>query len=243
MMKRIVMLLSILVLSAQVLAADSVKPATAARLKESLAKVMKGSPDSIKATPVPGLYEAAFGAQVLYLSEDGRYFISGEMYDLQKRTSLTEERRAQARLAVLKSIDERSMIIYPAKGKAKHTITVFTDIDCGYCRKLHQGMDEMNELGITVRYLFFPRAGVGSDSYKKAVDVWCASDRNKALTLSKNNQPVPDTKSCDAPIQKHMALGETFGVNGTPAIVLEDGRMLPGYMPPKQLFAALEAKQ
>lgn len=243
MLKRIALVIGVLLLASQSYAAESVKPATAAKLKEALAKVIKGSPDEINATPIPGLYEATFGAQVFYLSEDGRYFMSGEMFDLQKRVSLTEERRGKGRLAALGAISESTMLVYPAKGKAKHTITVFTDIDCGYCRKLHQGMAEMNELGITVRYLSYPRAGVGSDSYKKAVDVWCAADRNKAMNQAKANQPITNTKACDAPIQKHMALVEAFGVSGTPAIVLESGRLIPGYMPPQQLLATLEGKQ
>lgn len=242
-MKRVVLFAAALLLASVVHAADTVSEATKARLKGVLAQVMQGSPDAISATPIPGLYEAAYGAQLFYLSEDGRYLINGEVFDVQKRVSLTEQRRSQARLTALKSLGESSMIVYPAKGKVKHTITVFTDVDCGYCRKLHQGMAEMNGLGITVRYLSFPRAGVGSDSFKKAVDIWCAKDRNKAMDLAKAGQPVTDTQSCSAPIERHMALAATFGVNGTPAIVADDGRMLPGYLPPKQLLDTLDGKQ
>jgi len=242
MIKRLFLLAVATLLAGSVLAADKVSTATANRLKGVLAQVMPGSPDSINATPLPGIYEVAYGAQVIYVSEDGHYLFHGELYDVQTRTSLTEERRTQARLAALKGIDESSMIVYPAKGKAKHTVTVFTDVDCGYCRKFHQGMEEMNNLGITVRYLSYPRAGVDSESFKKATDVWCSKDRNKAMDKAKAGQPVTDAPKCDAPIKSQMALANSFGVTGTPSLVLDDGRFIPGYLPPQQLLAALEGK-
>lgn len=242
MMKRLFLLAAGILIAGSVLAAETVSTTTATRLKGVLAQVMPGSPDSINATPMTGIYEVVYGPQVLYVSEDGRFLVNGEMFDVQKRTNLTEERRTRARLATLKSLDEKSMIIYPAKGKAKHTVTVFTDIDCGYCRKLHQGMAEMNNLGITVRYLSYPRAGVGSDSYKKAIDVWCSTDRNKAMDKAKANQAVTNATKCDAPVNKHMGLANSFGVSGTPAMVLDDGRLVPGYLPPQQLLAVLEGK-
>lgn len=224
--------------------ANAADTATSTRLMTIVSQVMGGrSPDSVTATPIPGIYEVAYGAQLFYVSEDGKYLFKGDIYDLQKRVSLTEEHRAGARLAALNALGESSMIIYPAKGKAKHTITVFTDIDCGYCRKLHQGMAEMNNLGITVRYLSFPRAGVNSDSYYKAVKVWCAKDRNKAMDLAKTDQPVAETKNCDAPILRHMALAQSFGVSYTPAIVLDDGRLIPGYLSPQQLASVLDEKK
>lgn len=242
-MKRLYLLVASMVIAGSALAAETISDDAANRLKGVLAQVMPGSPDSITATPMPGIYEVAYGSQVLYVSADGRYLVNGELFDVQKRTNLTEERRSKARLATLKGIDEKSMIVYPAKGKSKHTVTVFTDIDCGYCRKLHQGMAEMNELGITIRYLSFPRAGVGSESYKKAVDVWCSKDRNKAMDKAKANQAVEGAAaSCNAPINKHMELANTFGVTGTPSMVLEDGRFLPGYLPPQQLLAVLEGR-
>lgn len=242
MMKRLFVLVAGLLMTGALFAAETVSGTTANRIKGVLAQVMPGTPDSINPTPLPGIYEVAYGPQLLYVSEDGRYLVNGEMFDVQKRTNLTEERRTAARLATLKTVDDKSMIIYPANGKAKHTVTVFTDIDCGYCRKLHQGMAEMNKLGITVRYLAYPRAGVGSDSYKKAIGVWCAKDRNKAMDNAKNGQPVADVKSCDAPVTNHMSLANSFGVTGTPSMVLDDGRFVPGYLPPQQLLAVLEGK-
>jgi len=241
-MKRLFLLAIATLLAGSALAAETVNPATASRLKGVLEKVIPGSPDSINVTPIHGVYEAVYGAQVFYISEDGRYLINGELFDAQKRENLTEQRRSQVRLAALKAVDEKSMIIYPAKGKAKHTVTVFTDVDCPYCRKFHQGMDEMNKLGITVRYLFYPRAGVDSESFKKATEVWCSKDRNKAMDQAKAGQPITDSSSCDAPIKSQMALAHSFGISGTPLLVLDDGRAIPGYLPPQQLLAVLDGK-
>ena len=130
------------------------------------------------------------------------------------------------------------MIIYEPK-KTEHTLTVFTDIDCGYCRKLHQQIAEYNALGIRIRYMAFPRAGIDSESYNKTVDVWCAKDRKQALTDAKNGKEVT-SESCNSPIQAQYELGRRLGVTGTPALFLESGEMLPGYVPPKRLKEILD---
>jgi thiol:disulfide interchange protein DsbC len=129
------------------------------------------------------------------------------------------------------------MVIF-APEEYDHTITVFTDIDCGYCRKLHNEIDAFMAEGIRVRYLFYPRAGLGSPSYQKAVSVWCADDRKQALTDAKAGEPLPE-KSCENPVADHMALGEAMGVTGTPAILLENGQLVPGYVPAKRMAAIL----
>jgi thiol:disulfide interchange protein DsbC len=196
-------------------------------------------PDSITPTPVSGIYEVTYGAQVLYLSKDGRYFFRGDLIDLQERKDLTEATRTKVRLNILSKLDERQMIIFSPE-EPKHTITVFTDIDCAYCRKLHAEIDEYLREGIEVRYLAFPRAGVDSPSYEKAVDVWCATDRNAAITRAKSDQPVADA-SCDNPVKEQMELGQMIGVSGTPAIVLENGELIPGYQPAKALGEVLES--
>jgi thiol:disulfide interchange protein DsbC len=133
------------------------------------------------------------------------------------------------------AIPESSMIVYKAENE-KHVLSVFTDIDCVYCRKLHQEMAQMNELGITVRYLAFPRAGLNSPSYDKAVSVWCAGDRNAAMDSAKGSGQIEAIK-CDAPVAMHMQVARQLGVNSTPSLVLEDGRLQPGYAPPKQLLS------
>lgn len=209
------------------------------QLKNDLVKVFGNLPDEVAEAPVSGLYEVAYGPKVYYVSLDGRYLFSGELYDLKNRTNLTEKNRSGARVKALGEIDESSLIVYKAKGEEKHVITVFTDIDCGYCRKLHSGMAKMNELGITVRYMAFPRAGLNSPSYDKAVSVWCAKDRNKAMDTAKSGA-TPEAASCDSPVKEQLALGQMLGVTGTPAILLQDGTLMPGYMPPQQLSMALD---
>ena len=196
------------------------------------------TPSSITPTPVPGLYEVVVGRHLVYMSADGRYMLQGELVDVQKRESLTEPRRREIQLAAVESVSEDNMIIFEPE-KVKHTITVFTDIDCGYCRQLHGEMDQLLDAGIRVRYMMFPRAGVGSMSYKKAVAVWCAEDRNSALTDSKNGKSI-DMKTCDNPINQHMQLVEELGVRGTPYLVFENGQNQPGYVPAKRLIRVLD---
>lgn len=209
------------------------------KVREVLAKVVRGAPDSIEPAPMKGMYMAAYGTDLIYVTSDGRYLLSGEVLDLEKRVSLTEQHRNGVRKQMLDEIDESSLITYKPDGKVKHTVTIFTDIDCPYCRRLHQGMDEMNDLGIEVRYMAFPRAGVGSPSYQKTVNVWCAEDRAKAMTDAKNNKPVAEAE-CENPVADHYLMGQKMGVTGTPAILLSDGRLLPGYLPPKQLLKAIQ---
>ncbi len=210
-------------------------------IRTALKDIIPGSgPDKITPSPIPGLFEVTIGPQLFYVSEDGRYMVQGHLFDVTSRKDLTEARQGELRKAAIDKIGDENMLIFAAE-KPKHTITVFTDIDCGYCRKLHSEIKETNALGITVRYLFFPRSGVNTDSYYKAETVWCSDDRQAALTEAKNGKDLP-RKTCKNPIDQHMALVEAFGLQGTPAIVLEDGRMIPGYMPAKQIEAVLEGK-
>ncbi len=198
-------------------------------------------PGAITPTPVSGIYEVLAGPHVVYVSADGRYMFQGELVDMATGNSLTEPRRRETTLAALQAINEKDMIIYEPE-KTKHTITVFTDIDCGYCRKLHNEMSEYLDAGIRVRYMMYPRAGKGSNSYNKAVAVFCADDRNKALTEAKNGKPV-DMKTCDAPIDAHMLLVKKLGARGTPFIVFENGQTQPGYVPAKQMAKVLDQIQ
>lgn len=214
--------------------------AALAKLRTVAAQLLPGQQvDSITPSPVAGLYQIAYGPRLFYISADGRHLISGDMFDLQQDTNLTEVWRSQARVAALEA-NKGSMIVYPAKGKAKHTVTVFTDIDCPYCRKLHAGIKEMNDLGITVRYLAFPRAGIPSPSYDKIASVWCAADRNKAMDLAKNENQVDRNVCAGNPVAEHLALGRSFGVNATPTLVLDDGTLIPGYLPPQRLAQELD---
>jgi len=210
------------------------RAADEASIRQALGDV---KPASVEPTPLAGLYEVVVGSNVVYMSADGRYMLQGELVDVQKRVSLTEPRRRAVTRTVIDSVGEDKMIVFKPQ-EVKHVVTVFTDIDCGYCRKLHNEMDQYLDEGIKVRYLMFPRAGVGSESYKKAVAVWCAEDRNGALTDAKNGKAV-EMKSCDNPIDQHMDLVRQLGARGTPFIVLEDGGTQPGYVPAKQLSRLL----
>lgn len=208
-------------------------------IREALAKVLPNEkPTSVQPTPIAGIFQVEIGPQVMYMTGDGRYLIDGAIVDLETRENLAETAQNKARLRAIEAVGEDEMIVFETPN-AEHEITVFTDIDCGYCRKLHQNIDAYAEEGISVRYLFYPRTGVGSPSYKKAVAVWCADDQQKAMTAAKNGQPV-ESESCTNPVERHMELGELMGIRGTPAIVLDNGQMVPGFVEPKRLAQVLE---
>lgn len=223
------------VLSVAALAADKSDAAARAAI-QSL--VPGATIDSIADAAVPGFFEVVLGGQIVYISKDGRYLIQGSIYDIPAKADLTEKARAGIRLAALKDVGDDKRIVFSPKDP-KHTISVFTDIDCGYCRRLHQQVADYNRLGIAVEYLFFPRAGLGSESFDKAVNVWCADDRKAALTAAKAGEAV-EAKTCDNPIEEEFALGQKIGISGTPAIIAEDGSQLGGYVPPEQLLQRLD---
>lgn len=209
-----------------------------AAIKKVLSESMpRAQIDSIKPSEITGLYEVVTGGSIFYASEDGRYLLQGQLFDTLNKKNITEDKLADVRKAALDQVGENNMIIFKPE-TSKHFVSVFTDIDCGYCRKLHSEIDQYMAQGITVRYLFFPRAGKGSESYVKAVSVWCADDKQKALTAAKQGDSL-ETKSCDNPVDQHMKLGEAFGMSGTPMIVTEKGNVLPGYVPAAQLAKVL----
>lgn len=233
-MKKITQLL--MVLAALFLATSSY--ADEAAVKKALSEFMPGiNIESIKSAEIKGLYEVVAGGNIFYASEDGRYLLQGQMYDAVEKKNITENKLADVRKVALEKVGENKMIVFKPK-TSKHMVSIFTDIDCGYCRKLHSEIDQYLAQGITVRYLFFPRAGKGSDSYTKAVSVWCAADQQKALTAAKKGESL-EAKTCDNPIDEHMQLGEAFGMSGTPMIVTEKGNVLPGYVPAAQLAKVL----
>lgn len=190
--------------------------------------------DSVRATPIEGIYQVVIGADVIYISRDGKYVIKGEILDMAQRRNLTEEVRASSRVELLDNLKKDEYIEFASKN-VNDAIYVFTDVDCGYCRKLHLDVPKLNELGVTVRYLAYPRAGVESATGREMSSVWCAENRQAALTASKNRESVPE-KSCNNPVAAQYELGQKMGVRGTPAIYLQDGRMLPGYMPPNEII-------
>jgi len=195
--------------------------------------------DSVSALSNTGLYEAVINGEIVYFTNDLRYVIQGDVVSLETRQNITENKRINLRKQALASLKEADMIVYEPTKKTEHTITVFTDIDCGYCRKLHQQMADYNDLGIRIRYMAFPRAGVDSESFDKAEDVWCSDDREQAMTDAKAGVTV-ETKTCNSPVKAQYELGRKIGVQGTPALFLESGQMLPGYVPPKRLKQMLD---
>lgn len=189
-------------------------------------------------SPIQGLYEVLAGTDVLYVTADGRYLFQGDMLDLNQRRNVTEGQRAALRVSRLGQVPLADMIEF-APAAPKHVVYVFTDIQCGYCRRLHREMPEINKRGIAVRYLAFPRAGIGSAAFKQMESIWCSDDRRRAMTEAKSGQPV-NPRTCANPVADQYTLGEALGVRGTPAIYGSDGRALPGYMPPDELLQALE---
>lgn len=189
--------------------------------------------------PVPGLLQVVTDKGLFYTSKDGKYLLQARIFNLDEgMRNETEVALTDMRLGGVKDFQD-SIIEYKAD-KEKHVVHVFTDITCGYCRKLHNQMDEYNDLGITVRYLAFPRGGLQSAAYKDMVSVWCAEDPQKALTDAINDNSVED-KSCSTKVAQQYAFGQKIGVNGTPNIVMPDGSTIPGYQPPNQLIQALQA--
>ena len=219
--------------------ADDSKPLT----KEQLAGKLNGvDAKDITDSPVPGIYQVAVDSNIAYVTSDGRFIFHGDIYDSKTSSNLTEETRSQARLAMLKSVDPASMIIFkPAADKpVKHTITIFTDIDCGYCRQFHREIDKVTALGIEVHYMFYPRTGPNTESWAKAEKVWCAKDHNTALTKAKLGGEIPNASCGNTPVDAQYALGQKIGVRGTPAVFSDKGELIGGYLPPATLAKVLD---
>jgi thiol:disulfide interchange protein DsbC len=232
-------------LIASLLMALAVSPVVAAEDPEATVRaalkslVPNAEVESIAEAAVPNFYEVVVSGHVFYVSRDGKYLMSGSLWDVPNKRDLTDARRTVLRKAALDTVGADKRIVFKAE-KPKHKVTVFTDIDCGYCRRLHQQMADYNKLGITVEYLFFPRAGEGSESFEKAIAVWCAADRNAAMTQAKAGEPL-EPKQCDNPISEEYQLGQKIGVAGTPAVITEDGTQIGGYLAPDQMLARLES--
>ena len=212
------------------------------QIRKSLAEAMPGlTLSSVEQSEINGMFLVTTASgEGLFVSADGKHFLTGDLYAAGKGKieNLTEKRREAGRVEKISTISSDEKIVFPAKGETKARIAVFTDIDCGYCRKLHREIPELNGMGVEVAYLAYPRAGVGSDSYGKYVSAWCADDKLEAITAAKNGKKIPN-KSCANPVQSQYMLGQSIGISGTPAIVLEDGRLIPGYLTAEKLGQAL----
>lgn len=215
-------------------------PQPAADTRAEVAKKIGARPEEIRNSPVAGLYEYAQGTDIGYVTSDGRYFFGGDLYEVETRRNLTDVRRSEVRRVMLDAVPESEMIVF-APAATKYTITVFTDIDCGYCRKLHSQIRELNNLGIRVRYMFYPRSGPGTESWKAAESVWCSKNRNDALTRAKKGENV-EAKACGAtPVMRQYTLGQELGVQGTPGIFTSKGGYISGYAPPATLLEQIKA--
>ncbi|BBN80726.1 thiol:disulfide interchange protein DsbC [Pseudoalteromonas sp. A25] len=208
-------------------------------IKESFAK-LGVSVKSVESSPIEGLKTVLTDKGVLYASADGKYLMQGNLIDLENRVNVTDQALSGVRKEGVAQYQD-SMIVYKAENE-KHQITVFTDITCGYCRKLHRELEDYLSAGITVKYLAYPRGGIGSGGYSDLMNVWCAKDAAQALTDAKAGQKVAKVENCSAPVAEHYQLGQSFGLSGTPAIILDDGTLIPGYQPADSLAKMLEDK-
>lgn len=194
---------------------------------------------AVSETPIDGILQVQINSDIVYVTADAQYLIQGQIMDIDTRTNITDQAKSGIRMGLLAELKPEEQITFSPE-KPKYDVLVFTDIDCGYCRKLHKQVEGYNEEGIAIHYLAFPRAGIGSASYDKFVSVWCADDQKAALTLAKNGAD-PEPQECPNPIADQYELGREIGVTGTPALVTADGTLIPGYMPPAQLRQRLES--
>jgi thiol:disulfide interchange protein DsbC len=212
-------------------------------LRAKLSKTLSIPIQAIRPSPLPGVYEIQAGMNFGYVSADGEYLIEGDLVRLSTGEAITEKNRKVVRLDAVKKIGVDNMIVFaPPAGQIKHTITVFTDVDCGYCRMLHSQIAEYNAKGIAIQYAFFPRTGPNTKAFFEAENVWCSADRKVALTQAKLGGNVPEAPKCKNPVLDQYNIGAAIGVRGTPSLVLEDGEMIPGYQPPDQLAQVLDGK-
>jgi thiol:disulfide interchange protein DsbC len=203
------------------------------------AKVPGSKPDDFRASPIPGMFEYTKGTDIAYVTADGKYAINGDLYDIASDKNLTDAHRRELRSRILAAVPESQMLIFGPKDP-KYTITVFTDVDCAFCRKLHSQIGEYNRLGIRVRYMLYPRTGPNSTSWTKAEQVWCSADRNDALTRAKLGEDLKTKPCTDNPVQHTWQVGQDFALHGTPAIVMADGDMIEGYLPPDLMLKHLQ---
>jgi thiol:disulfide interchange protein DsbC len=213
---------------------------TAADPRVAIAAKMQGvKAEDLHASPIPGIYELLKPGDAAYVTTDGKYAIIGDLYETGSNKDLTENGRRDLRLKMLAGIPEAQMVVFGPLN-AKHTITVFTDMDCAYCRKLHSQISDYNRLGIKVRYIAYPRSGPNTSSWSKAEQVWCSADRKTALTDAKLGKTLPDKICPNNPVAKEYELGQQFNLQGTPTLILGNGQMVSGYLPPADLATELK---
>src|ERR1700693_1999447 len=220
----------------------AIDPSTVATPEAAAASIPGIKQEDIRPTPVAGVFEVRRGADIVYMTGDGQYVFTGDLYNVPSHSNLTEAHRRVLRQKLIESIPESQMVIF-SPPQPKYTVTVFTDVDCAYCRELHRQIADYNRLGVRVRYIFFPRTGPNTESWHKAEQVWCSADRKSALTRAKLGQAL-DSKPCGAtPVEREYQLGKAIGLEGTPGIVASNGAMVGGYLPPQALVEELSQQR
>ena len=217
-------------------------PAVVSNAEAAAATIPGVKKEDVRQSPVPGVFEVRRGADIVYMSGDGQYVFTGDLYNVPTHSNLTEAHRRVLRQKLIEAIPESQMVIF-SPPQPKYTITVFTDVDCAYCRELHRQIADYNRLGVRVRYIFYPRTGPNTESWHKAEQVWCSADRKAALTRAKLGQAL-DAKPCgNTPVEREYELGRAIGLEGTPGIVASNGAMVGGYVPPQALVEELAQQQ
>lgn len=235
----------IALLLATITAASVVAKPNKESIAKNLSRLSQGAPKEItrvKSTPIKGIYEVLYDGQVFYSNKTGSYILFGSLLDLTQAApvDLTAQAKQTVTKQILAELPTNETLVYKVTNgqKPKHVLTVFTDIDCGYCRKFHQEVPALNKAGIEVHYAAFPRAGVGSNSYKKINEVWCSNNPQQALTQAKTGQSYKTNRQCNKAkvINHHMELVRKLGINGTPTLFFDNGKKIPGYLPANRLI-------
>jgi len=229
--------------AALAMAAEPVDEALVEKLSSALAVPAMGlKVESVRTSEIPGMYEVQFSnGPIVYSTSTGDHFILGDMYATGPDgfVNLGEKRRDAERLEAIAAVDPNDMIIFSPEGETRAHVTVFTDVTCFYCQKLHKEVPELNKRGVEVRYLAYPRAGVGSDAFRQLATAWCAADRQTTLTRLKNRETLEENVCAGNPVAEQYRLGQQLGVRGTPALVTAEGQMIPGYQSVDDLMVTL----
>jgi len=198
--------------------------------------------ENVQPTPVAGIFEVVRGSDILYMTRDGQFAFTGDLYQVPSRANLTEVHRREMRRKLIDAVPESRMVVF-SPPDPKYTVTVFTDVDCSYCRALHRQIADYNRLGVRVRYVFFPRTGPNTASWHKAEQVWCSADRKAALTQAKLGETLAAPVCSNTPVEQEYELGRAIGLEGTPGIVAANGALVGGYLPPDALVEQLKKQQ
>lgn len=196
----------------------------------------------IEPSKMPGLYTVGLeGGRVLYASADGGFFLHGRLYQATDggTINLTDQQEREGIARSIAGLNESDMIVFPADDE-KAVVTVFTDTTCPFCHKLHEEMEDLNEAGITVRYLAYPRQGLKSDAFDTMVAVWCSKDRRKEFSRAMDDNRIK-APACDNPVKQQYLLGQQIGLQGTPTLIFEDGSVVSGYQPVSVISKMVES--